>query len=139
VNSGQWDISVKPHNPSPNNTAARINDPAQSGFYNPGEIAVLYQVVQGNGANLVATLACVEHYAEGMEVTILGSHSSGGPWTPVWQPFNLSVCGFADWGPTVQAQTQLPQAWAYYQFRIVGRYLDETGGVKVTDVSLSLQ
>ena len=138
VNSGQWDISVKPHNPSPNITAARINDAAQSGFYTPGGIAVLHQVVQGNGTNLAATIACVQHYAEVMDVTILGSQSSGGPWTPVWQPFAISVCGFADWGPTVSAQTQLPQTWAFYQYQIVARFEDERGGVKVTDVSLSI-
>jgi len=139
VNSGQWDISLKPHNPSPNNTAARINDASQDGEYTLGETAVLYQVVEGNGANLVATIACVEHYSEHIQVTILGSQSSEGPWTPVWQPFDISDCGFRDWGATVSAEIQLPQAWAYYQFQIVGRFVEWNGGIKVTNVSLSVQ
>jgi len=139
VNNGLWDISVKPHNPSPNNTAARINDPEQQGESQPGETAVIYQIVEGGGSSLAASIACVEHYAEVMQVTIFGSQSPDGPWTSVWQPFDLSACGFADWGPTVYAQTQLPQAWAYYQFQIVGRFVDWRGAVKVTDVSLSLQ
>lgn len=139
VNDGQWDISVKPHNPSPNNTSARINGPEQHGEYQQGETAVIYQIVEGGGSNLAASIACVHHQAEVMQVTIFGSQSPDGPWTSVWQPFDLSVCGFADWGPTVHAQTQLPQAWAYYQFQIVGRYVDWRGGVKVTNVSLSLQ
>lgn len=139
VNDGQWDISVKPHNPSPNDTSARINGPEQAGEYQQGETAVIYQIVEGGGSNLAASIACVQHQAEVMQVTIFGSQSPDGPWTSVWQPFDLSACGFADWGPTVHAQTQLPQAWAYYQFQIVGRYVDWRGGVKVTDVSLSLQ
>jgi hypothetical protein len=134
-----WDISVKPHNPSPNDTSARINGPEQHGEYLLGETAVIYQIVEGGGSSLAASIACVEHYAEVMQVTIFGSQSPNGPWTSVWQPFDLSVCGFGDWAATVHAQTQLPQAWAYYQFQIVGRYVDERGGVKVTDVSLSLQ
>lgn len=140
VNDGHWDISLKPSNPSPPNTAARINTPGQlEGKTRPGETAVLYQVVQGGGSDLSASIACVQHYAELMQVTVLGAQSSRGPWTPVWQPFSLADCGFADWGPTVQAQTQLPQAWAFYQFQVVGRYEDERGGVKVTDASLSVQ
>lgn len=139
VNNGLWDISVKAHNPSPNNTAARINDPEQQGEYLLGETAVIYQIVEGGGSNLAASIACVQHYAEVMQVTIFGSQSPDGPWTSAWQPFGLSACGFADWGPTVYAQTQLPQAWAYYQFQIVGRFVDLRGAVKVTDVSLSLQ
>lgn len=139
VNSGQWDVSIKGHNPSPNETAARINVAKYFGDYTPGETAVLYQVVGGGGPNLTASIACVQHYADVMQVTILGSETSEGPWTPVWQPFDISDCGFGDWGPTLHAETQLPQAWAYYQFQIVGRFEDESGGVKVTDASLSVQ
>jgi hypothetical protein len=121
----------------PNGTAARINDPSQAGESGPDIAEAIWQVVPGQGANLVVEMKCVNHFAYYTDMNIYGGESPNGPWTLVWTPFTLAHCAKDRWGESVQhAETQLAQAYAYYKVEFAAKYAlvgPDSGGVKFTN------
>jgi hypothetical protein len=136
-----WDVSKKPSNPcvgADGNYAARINDPAQSGFSGPDIDERIWQVVEGQGANLVAEMMAVHHFAYYTDMNIYGGATDAGPWELAWQAFGLADAAVDRWGEDVQhAETALPTAYAYYKVEFAAMYAEQgpagdEGGVKFT-------
>lgn len=135
-----WDVSFKPSNPSPTNTACRINDPAQSGLSGPNIEEVIYQVVAGHGVNLIVEGQCVHHFADHTDVKIYGSANSNGPWTEVWHPFDLDDADEdGRWlEPIKHFETTIGTPYAFYKYEFSAMYpvagpSDDAGGVKFTN------
>jgi hypothetical protein len=127
-----WDVSALKNPCGPMETAARINDPAQSGEYVLGTHDYIWQVVPGLGAALVAEARCVHHGGGVAELNIFGGESESGPWTLVWTPFTTAHCMLHEWGDPLHAETRLDHGWAYYKVEFHGMYEEERGGVKFT-------
>ena len=138
--TGGWDVSWKPSNPcSPSHMAARINDAAQSGLSGPDRDERIWQVVHGQGADLVAEMQCVHHYAYFTDMNIYGGETVEGPWTLVWTPFTLADCSQDDrWdGVLRHDETVLTQPWPFYKVEFAAMYPPigpggDEGGVKFT-------
>jgi hypothetical protein len=135
-----WDVSFKPTNPSPTNTACRLNDPAQSGLSGPNRDEKIWQVVAGHGANLVVEGQCVHHFAEYTDIKIYGSANSNGPWSEVWHPFDLDDSDATGrWAqPVKHFETTIGQSYAWYKFEFSAMFpeagpSDDAGGVKFTN------
>ena len=138
-----WDVSRKPSNPcvgAEGNHAARINDPSQSGFSGPDRDERLWQVVEGQGPNLVVEGAIVHHFAYYTDVNIYGGETADGPWELVWTPLTVADAyvdrWFVDSAPT-HRETTLPAAHPYYKVEFAAMYAAEgpssdEGGVKFT-------
>jgi hypothetical protein len=134
-----WDVSQKASNPCEQyETAGRINDPAQAGESAPDIPEAIWQVVPGQGPDLVAEMQCVHHFAYYTDMNIYGGASPNGPWTLVWKPFTLAHCGQDVWGALQHAETRLAQGYAYYKVEFAAMYavagfIEDAGGVKFTN------
>ena len=136
-----WDVSMYKNPCGPYGTAGRINDPAQAGESGPDRDERIWQVVPGQGADLMAKMQCVHHFAYYTDMNIYGSGSPNGPWTLVWTPFTLDDCEQDEWGATVRtAETQLAHDFAYYKVEFAAMYAPvgpTSGGVKFTNAFFS--
>jgi hypothetical protein len=131
---------LKPTNPcASSHTAARINDPTQSGLSGPERDERIWQVVPGRGSRLVAEMQCVHHFAYYTDMNIYGGESAAGPWTLVWTPFTLADCSQEDrWDGLVRHnETVITQSWPFYKVEFAAMYPAvgpgaDGGGVKFT-------
>lgn len=134
---GGWDVSANKNPCGPNKTAARLNDPSLAGQSQPNVHEYIYQVVPGQGTQLTAQMACIQHFAIIGDTNIYGGPTSSGPWALVWQPFTLSDCAESTvddrgWKDAKQSQITLPQSYPYYKFEFHAMRDADGGGIKFT-------
>jgi len=142
---GEWGVSQKGSNPSPDNvvgTAARWGDSAIAGNITgvPGIDAYLFQVVSAGKTHstLVVQLWFVTLDIDEVKVSIYGSESKNGPWTEVWVPWQSTTGSMprGKWNQTPVLTTELEKTFGFYKFELHGRYKDTDGtaAVKYTGV-----
>jgi len=136
VNDGHWDISIKAHNPSINDTAARCTLPTVAGSCIGGGPANLFQVVQANASDrtLSFSISYIISRAKGV-VTIYGGGTPNGPWTELWVPWTGTSGGAPKgWFDSGVQQIVLDSGYSYYKVNLFGQFdPNYNQGIKYTN------
>ncbi|MFZ5425128.1 MAG: hypothetical protein ACOZAO_05005 [Patescibacteria group bacterium] len=156
---GSWGATDKDGNPTPNNvigTAARVSAGMGGSNSNlpPHYDAYLYQVVAADPTQTTLNFDTywVAHTIKPAEVTIYGSNTPNGSWTPVWKPFNQNITttlfsppgenhNYWLWNyysnTTDKVSTTIAMGYPYYKVEIHVNFPDADGGFKITGVYFS--